>query len=376
MIWTLLNLMLGRGLTMKRWNNFPRIEEVSHLDNLGFVIHVALFLSYLEEKKWKKVDKLFLIKRLIFSSFNRLILADINSGTREYILSLDKEIFKRLEGKALEKILELNGPEIIKDDIKDTLNDDSKELELLIIEAAKKYAGLRECTINARVYSEVYEKTFNVIKQDLEKTRTKLLSLDELLWNEDFEKYLSHVRGLSHSFRWIQENRLFPVSVMSHLVYVTFISYVIWTLENEDWAELDMEELLLKSIYHDIPEAITWDIITPTKKAIPGFVEILEQVELKMMEDYMFWYVPEDYKNKISEYIFAPFDDELWKIAKYSDIFSALFEAKIEINNGNLAFKDMYLNIKNKANSFGLTSTDYLVKYWIDKFDEDKKLFV
>ena len=346
------------------------------MDNLGFVIHVALFLSYLEEKKWKKVDKLFLIKRLIFSSFNRLILADINSGTREYILSLDKEIFKRLEGKALEKILELNGPEIIKDDIKDTLNDDSKELELLIIEAAKKYAGLRECTINARVYSEVYEKTFNVIKQDLEKTRTKLLSLDELLWNEDFEKYLSHVRGLSHSFRWIQENRLFPVSVMSHLVYVTFISYVIWTLENEDWAELDMEELLLKSIYHDIPEAITWDIITPTKKAIPGFVEILEQVELKMMEDYMFWYVPEDYKNKISEYIFAPFDDELWKIAKYSDIFSALFEAKIEINNGNLAFKDMYLNIKNKANSFGLTSTDYLVKYWIDKFDEDKKLFV
>jgi hypothetical protein len=43
--------MLGRGLTMKRWNNFPRIEEVSHLDNLGFVIHVALFLSYIEEQK-------------------------------------------------------------------------------------------------------------------------------------------------------------------------------------------------------------------------------------------------------------------------------------------------------------------------------------
>ena len=92
--------MLGRGLTMKRWNNFPRIEEVSHLDNLGFVMHVALFLTYLEEKNWKKVDKLFIIKRLIFSSFNRLVLADINSGTREYILSLDKEIFKELENKA------------------------------------------------------------------------------------------------------------------------------------------------------------------------------------------------------------------------------------------------------------------------------------
>jgi hypothetical protein len=30
-----------------------------------------------------------------------------------------------------------------------------------------------------------------------------------------------------------------------------------------------------------------------------------------MMEDYMFDYVPEDYKKQISSYIFAPFDDEL-----------------------------------------------------------------
>jgi len=26
---------------------------------------------------------------------------------------------------------------------------------------------------------------------------------------------------------------------------------------------------MLKSIYHDIPEAITGDIITPTKKSVP-----------------------------------------------------------------------------------------------------------
>jgi putative hydrolase of HD superfamily len=72
-----------------------------------------------------------------------------------------------------------------------------------------------------------------------------------------------------------------------------------------------LEELLLKSIYHDIPEAITGDIITPTKRAIPGFVEILEKVELQMMEDYMFDYISVDYKNYISSYIFHPFDDEL-----------------------------------------------------------------
>jgi hypothetical protein len=43
--------MLSRGLTMKRWNNFPRVEDVSMMDNIGFVLHVALFLSHLEEEK-------------------------------------------------------------------------------------------------------------------------------------------------------------------------------------------------------------------------------------------------------------------------------------------------------------------------------------
>jgi hypothetical protein len=41
--------MLTRGLSMKRWNNFPRIEDVSLLDNIGYTLHTALFLAYLEE---------------------------------------------------------------------------------------------------------------------------------------------------------------------------------------------------------------------------------------------------------------------------------------------------------------------------------------
>jgi len=48
---------------------------------------------------------------------------------------------------------------------------------------------------------------------------------------------------------------------------------------------------MLRTIYHDIPEFITGDIITPTKKAIPGFTDILEKVEEKMMDDYFFIYM-------------------------------------------------------------------------------------
>lgn len=42
--------MLSSWTSIKRWNNFLRIEDLSHLDNVGFVLHIALFLAYLEKK--------------------------------------------------------------------------------------------------------------------------------------------------------------------------------------------------------------------------------------------------------------------------------------------------------------------------------------
>ncbi|MCP4523771.1 MAG: HD domain-containing protein [Candidatus Gracilibacteria bacterium] len=374
MIGTILNVMLTRGLTMRRWNNFPRIENVSHLDNVGFVMHIALFLTFLEEKEGYKVNKEFLLKRILFSSLNRLVLSDINSGTKEYIMSMNKDIFAQLEEKAIEKIFELDAPEYIKEDIQNTIDNTEFKQEILIIEAAKKFASQRECIINARVFSEVYDKTLHIINGELDVLREKVPSLDILMDNESYITYLSHIRGLSHSMRWNQHQRRFPVSVMSHLVYVTFINYIIAQFERKAGNEIHMENILLRSVYHDIPEAITGDIITPTKRAIPEFVDVLEQAERNMMDDYLFDYLPDSYKSEVEELIFAPFDGEIGKIAKYGDIFSALFEAKIEINSGNQGFLDIYQTIKKQTNTFDLTGTDYLLTHGIDAFDEEKKL--
>gem|GEM_PF-4751466 len=50
MVGNILRLMLGRGLSIIRWNNFPRVVDIKHMDNVGFSLHVALFLVYHEEK--------------------------------------------------------------------------------------------------------------------------------------------------------------------------------------------------------------------------------------------------------------------------------------------------------------------------------------
>lgn len=83
------------------------------------------------------------------------------------------------------------------------------------------------------------------------------------------QKYLSHIYRLSFSMRWNQYSRKTPISVMSHTVVITYITYVLAMLDTADGRSDDMIlEMLMRAIYHDVPEVITGDIISPTKKAV------------------------------------------------------------------------------------------------------------
>ncbi len=370
MIWTLLKLMLTSGISMKRWNNFPRIEDISHLDNVWFTLHVAMFLSFLEEQNWKTVDKEFIIKKIIFNSIKILVLSDINSWTRNYIEKVNKDIFNKLEQKVYDYIFSFDAPDYLKNDIIETIHNTDKTLELSIIEASKRYAWYKECLVNREVFADMYEVPYKEIMWQLDEKRKDLKSLDMLLKNPNYEKYLSNIRKLSHSLRWNQQKRMFPISVMAHLVLITFLSYVLWTIENhKNWANLSLFELMFKALYHDIPEAITWDIITPTKKAIIWFEEILEEVEKDMLEDYLFYYVWDEYEAYVKPYMLTPWTWNEWPFVKSADIISALFEAKIEVNYGSTNFIEIYRNIKRKVNTFEYASVEYVLKHVVDSFD-------
>jgi hypothetical protein len=111
--------------------------------------------------------------------------------------------------------------------MQDTINDNSSRIENTIIIASKKYAGFLEASTNHTVYDAIYELPLEQLKTSLKKYRKKLSSLETLLSHKHYKKYLTQVRRLSHAMRWSGESKLLPISVMAHLVEVTFISYLI-----------------------------------------------------------------------------------------------------------------------------------------------------
>ena len=154
---------------------------------------------------------------------------------------------------------------------------------------------------------------------------------------------------------------------MSHLYVSFFLAYLIWKIE---WkTEKETIVLMKKALFHDIPEAITWDIVSPTKKAVKWFEQLLADVEKDMLEEYLLVYL-KDYKfhNEFKDYMLNPFTWEEWKLVKLADIFSALFESRMEKSE---EYTRTFNNIKRYLHTLPYPSINYLLKYGVDYFDDN-----
>lgn len=364
MVGSILRLMLTRGLSIVRWNNFPRVVDIKQLDNVGATLHTALFLAYHEKQETgKEIDELYLIKKIIFSSLADLVLSDINSGTKSYIKKKSKSTFEALYSQAYKYFTSQDSPEYLHDDFLETLTRKDRVIEDQVFLAAKKYVGYFEAQTNEKVFPFMYEVPLYELKKSFSDLSGELVSFRNLLHDQNSQKYLTHIYRLTFAMRWNMRQRFYPISVMSHKVIVAYITYTIATVGNyENNEQNDTLSMLLRAIYHDVPEVITGDIVTPTKKAVAGFAELLEEVESEMMDDYMFSYISPEYKTYLTPYILHPFDASEGKKVKYADILSALFETKIEAQKGNQVFQEIQSKIEAEVSAFDNVGVEFLLQ--------------
>ncbi len=372
MIWYQIGLIF-RWISIYRWNNFPRIENISTNDNLAFVLHTTMLLSaILEEKEWKKIDLWYIFKKVLFESFDTFILSDINSDVQFRVKQKNSAIFRLLQEKVHSFIIDLELPESIKADINfihDNKDNEKYELEDKLYHFSKLWAAYYEAYFNWKIYDDIYEPIFQNIKSRINSKEytifLKYINVDEK--ENELEKYLLNVRRLQFNYRWNRMKRTYPISVMSHLFISFYLAYVIWKLEQR--SEKEILEMMKMALFHDIPEAITWDIVSPTKKAIQWFEELLSEVEKDMLEEYLLVYIKKyKFHDSFKDYMVSPFDWEIWKLVKLADIFSALFEARIE---NSTEYSKTYQKIKRYLHTLPYQSINYILKFWVDYFDDN-----
>ena len=145
----------------------------------------------------------------------------------------------------------------------------------------------------------------------------------------DEERYLLVIHRLASSYRWNKSTRHYPVSVLSHTYLIGFVTYL---LANDMSATPDeTTDMLLTAFFHDIPEAITGDIITPTKKSVPGLETMIERIEQEMVYEHLLSYIEKhSFIELFSRKMLHPWDEKNGNIVKKADMLSAYYEASIE----------------------------------------------
>lgn len=321
------------GLSIFRWNTFPRLRDISALDHLTFVAHIAVLLaSVQEEKNGIRYDIPLLLRKILFSGFFIFIYSDISSDVKDRLRNSDPALYESLENSLFERIKSWDLDMCIMSDIEASR---MKTPEDDLIAFAKLWASYYEVYNNSLVYPDAYAKVIRTMMKRAENPRFApfLEFLDFDPHNQsDLERYLLVIHRLASSYRWNRSVRKYPVSVLSHTYLITFFTYLI--AREKGFDEETLSDMLMTALYHDIPEAITGDIITPTKKAVPWLEKALEHIEHDMVEDYLLSYL-DGYtcRTIMKRKMLMPWQEPHGDLVKQADILSAYHEARIEAAN-------------------------------------------
>lgn len=303
-------LKLFEAFSIQRWNDFIRPLELNEMDRASEKMFIAFFIGKLEEKKGNFVDWNLIIEGCIFEVMRRILLSDIKSPVQRLIRNkFPDELVK------INKWIQQDYSKIIKDEefltsFSAYLFDKKNESDISwqILRAAHKYASAREFEI-LRIVNDV--DRLGAVEKYLEsdmKEFSKLEGLQDFLNKGKSYKLLIEIEKLRFQERWNQSPRIPKTSVMGHSFFVAMLSLLI--SKSLKFPKYRQKNNFFASLFHDLPEAVTRDIISPVKKATNYLPEALKQIEDIVMEEELFPLMDDFYMKELKHYLASEFENK------------------------------------------------------------------
>jgi len=327
--------------TMYRWNNTPTIIRTNEAENAFVSAHYCLLMSEVSRLNGLVLDEDRLFQRVVLKELPKCLLSDISVDTKILIKSLSPEKWNAVFSKTVEEVVRFL-PLTRKDEFFSSIvdaKDDTQEGK--IIQIADLLSARLEAEIHSRYFPGFFSKPITALEERIEHFRN--FKPFELIFGCDWlDRYIDALIVLLRAVRWNRLNRNVPTTVAGHSFYVTITSYILSCMENESGHDINTVEVVKRALLHDIPESMTGDIITPTKKKVPGFEEVISQVEEEMVSKMLLENMPDSLVKELKYRMLDPFESEEGELVRAADQFAATAECLMEIRSGNTqpAFRD------------------------------------
>lgn len=291
-------LKLFDAAYMQRWNDKLRPVDFIELDKQAHKMIIAYFLGKFEEAKpgfsWIEI-----IEGGIFELLQRIVITDLKPPIF-YKIKQDQSKYGRLREwvyEQLEPVLSsLDGG--FSERFRGYFSQRDDTLNKRILSAAHFYATKWEFDIIAHANPNGYE--IETIKNHLRQEQEKYYDLEgitKLAMHERYRKFVNLCGELRFQSRWAHIHRVPKTSVLGHMLYVAILSYL-FSLEIGG-CERRCINNYFTGLFHDLPEVLTRDIISPVKKSFVGLSDLVKEYEKEEMENEVFALIPEQWRAEV-----------------------------------------------------------------------------
>jgi len=345
--------LLFSTASIERWNDLPRPVKFIELDKQAHRMIIAYILAHFE----KEVDFNKLIHLGIAGILYRAVLTDLKSPVYHYLRKkkgreLDEFVLKQLKGM-VDEDLEYY--------VKIFNSDSSKEKRIL--SAASYLASKWEFDMIYNFAPDIYgmreikENIENELEDYYDLEGVKVLSLKKKSYD-----FISLCGNLRFQKRWANTPRVPETSVLGHMLFVAIVAFLLTKKYGGSREKIYYN--FFTGLFHDLPEALTRDIIAPVKHNVQGLDQILKEYENFLIEEKILPLVPKNIRDELKILITDEFANKLIidNKVKHVDVAEDLLGMKgidgslVKVADHFAAFVEACMSI-----SYGISSSE-LVK--------------
>lgn len=362
-------LKIFEAFSIERWNDLIRPFDLIEMDKAAEKMVLVYILGKFEENAGHRINWEWLINASFFDLLKKIALCDIKSPVQALIKQEYPSEYMRLNEWVLNQYRPLiEDEELFKNftiyigqkagSIKVKEED---ELTFHVYQAAHKYSTIRELEMITPVNEKV---RLTKIEQELNRDIQRFLDLRglQLLTTKQRPyEFLLKAEQLRFQRRWNQTPRIPNTSVIGHSYFVAILSFLLSRQNGSRPCEKRLFNNFFSALFHDLPEAVTRDIISPVKQATDELPSIVKHIEdeivnkelVPLMEDFykdeLMYFTNDEFENRVyddgkvkfveyeqlnsvyNKNEFNPVDGRLVRLCDHA---SALLEADISIKHG------------------------------------------
>jgi len=304
-------LKLFEAFSIQRWNDLVRPFDIVEMDKTAEKMVLTFIIGKYEEKAGRRLDWVKIIHNTFFELLRRIALCDIKSPVQRIIRSKYPDEYRKLNQWVFEQYKTIVGDAVLLEEFSAYLFDtpEPSDLSLRVLRAAHKYSAIRELDM-IRMVNEPFRLT--AIDRELQADITDFMDLKGiqlLVTQQGPYRFITEIEKLRFQIRWNQTPRVPATNVLGHSYFVAALTFLMSRTVHCPAHRLYTN--FFAALFHDLPEAVTRDIISPVKQATDHLPEVVKHIEDAVVSQELLPLMDECYRDEIMYFIQHEFENRV-----------------------------------------------------------------